>query len=115
MIKETTEELKKLQKDIQEAHVALEKLNEQYRFEITKSENNVYTGDKDTALMFIEEYLISRAEDDCRGKYNCGQSEYKQNVTINGTKYLCTLTVEYNRHDKTYYYIEYTDFESVEI
>lgn len=115
MIKETTEEFKKLHEAIISDEIELAKLKEQLHFESLKAENNIYNGDKNKALNMVEDYLTGTAESDCEGSYNCGNPEYKQEVIINGTKYLCTLSVEYNRHDKTYYYIEETDFKAVEI
>lgn len=115
MIKETTEEFKKLQESIQEVQKALTELKERFYIESLRAENNIYNGDKSKALNMIENYLEAMAESDCEGSYNCGDSEYEQEVIINDTKYLCTLSVEYNRHDKTYYYIEETDFQVVEI
>jgi hypothetical protein len=74
-----------------------------------KAENNVFES-LDKAVYKIEGMLESRANQDCEGSHNCGQDEYTQEFMVAGVKYIGTLKVEYNRHDKTYYYVESSDF-----
>ena len=50
------------------------------------------------------------AFEDCEGAGNCGMDKYTQEFIVGDMHYIATLTVEYNRHDKTYYYIDETDF-----
>lgn len=73
------------------------------------AENNVYD-DLGSAESDVEERLGKQAFRDCQGAHNCGQDSYAQEFMVNGKKYRGTLTCEYNRHDKTYYYVESQDF-----
>lgn len=50
--------------------------------------------------------LLSRANEDCEGSYCCGNDEYEQDFLVDGKEYTATMSFEYGRHDKTYYYIE---------
>jgi len=63
--------------------------------------------------------LRAKAREDCEGAYNwaynCGLDEYTQEFIVGSTKYLGTAKFEYNRHDKTYYYIERCTFSHKEI
>ncbi|EJO27457.1 hypothetical protein QWC_31731 [Achromobacter marplatensis] len=58
----------------------------------------------------VEEMLRGRAHEDCEGSYNCGAEVYDQEFMVDGVKYVGTLKCEYNRHDKTYYYLEEAEF-----
>jgi hypothetical protein len=62
------------------------------------------------ALSTVEDKLLSRAHQDCEGSHNCGADSYEQGFIVDGVEYLGTLSVEYNRHDKTYYYIDGSKF-----
>lgn len=84
-----------------------------YQFD-TSIENNVYSS-LEEAEGEIEDKLLQEAFEDCQGAYNCGAPEYTQLFMVDGKKYLATLTVEYNRHDKTYYYIDGSDFQITEV
>jgi len=79
-----------------------------YDFSI-KAENNVYASIKD-ALSDIEIDLLDQAKADCEGAYNFGNDEYTQLFMVDSMTYLATLTVEYNRYDKKYYYIDVSEF-----
>jgi hypothetical protein len=68
-------------------------------------ENNVYES-KEEAEDYLTEELLERARKDCEGSYNCGHEQYTQDFIVNGYPYRATLEVEYNRHDKTYYYVD---------
>ena len=71
-------------------------------------ENNVFESlEKAESL---EDVLRGRAHEDCEGAGNCGAEEYMQEFMVDGVVYAATLTVEYNRHDKTYYYIDGSEF-----
>lgn len=72
-------------------------------------ENNRFD-DLDTATSEIEGKLLGIASLDCEGSYNCGKPEYRQQFYVGESKYEGVLTVEYNRHDKTYYFIEESEF-----
>jgi len=71
-------------------------------------ENNVYASLDDACR--LEDVLQHRAHEDCEGSYSCGAPEYTQDFMVDGLVYTEKLTVEYNRHDKTYYYIDNSDF-----
>ena len=60
------------------------------------------------AKISITEVLEEAANDACEGSYKCGKKEYNQNYTLldSPAVYTGKIKVEYNRHDKTYYYVE---------
>jgi hypothetical protein len=70
----------------------------------TSVENNVFAT-LEEACDELEDRLIQFAKEDCEGSYNCGDPEYRQEFLVDGVKYVAILEVEYDRHDKTYYYI----------
>ncbi len=72
-------------------------------------ENNTFE-DYTDAIYTIEGKLAAIAHADCEGSYCCGDDEYEQEFIVNGKHYLGKLSVQYNRHDKTYYYVDETDF-----
>lgn len=73
------------------------------------AENNVFeTIEK--AVRAVENKLKSQAKEDCEGSYNCGDESYSQEFIVDGVKYVGTLTLDYDRHDKTYYYINGSEF-----
>jgi hypothetical protein len=76
---------------------------------ISAPENNVFDSLED-AVETIENRLRGQAGEDCEGSYNCGSDEYEQEFIVNGIRYLGTLQCEYNRHDKTYYYLDGAEF-----
>lgn len=75
----------------------------------TSIENNVFDS-MEAAEGTLEERLYKQAHADCEGSYNCGQDEYTQDFIVEGKRFRATLKCEYNRHDKTYYYIDGSDF-----
>jgi len=79
-------------------------------------ENNQYD-DHDDAEAHIDERYQGIAREACEGSYCYGESEYKQRYQIKGspTIYEATITFEYNRHDKTYYYIDGSDYSYAEV
>jgi hypothetical protein len=76
---------------------------------IAARENNVFAS-VDIAEYEIERRLECMAGNDCEGAGNCGLDEYIQEFIVDGVLYLATYKVEYNRHDKTYYYIDSSEF-----
>jgi hypothetical protein len=102
----TREELKEA---IVQANAALTTAKAALEVFEAKAENNVFQS-LDTANYKVEGMLESRAHQDCEGSHNCGDPEYTQEFMVDGTKYIGTLRVEYNRHDKTYYYIESSEY-----
>ena len=77
-------------------------------------EANVYDN-LENALNWIENDLMIQAHADCEGSHNCGKPEYTRNFIIDGKFYRATLAVDYNRHDKTYYYVDGSQFSYAEI
>lgn len=77
-------------------------------------ENNRFN-DLDTALGTIEDALREEAYEDCQGAYNCGSDTYSREFYVGDTLYRGTADFEYNRHDKTYYYIEECNFTYEEV
>lgn len=63
----------------------------------------------------LEEVLRDRAYEDCQGAYNVGDSEYRQEFFVGDKRYIAIAEVEYNRHDKTYYYIDGFEFRIEEV
>jgi len=76
-----------------------------YKFD-TLAENNVFETLK-IAESKLSDLLRERAHEDCEGAYNCGDEEYSQEFIVDNEKYIAIATIEYNRHDKTYYYVDY--------
>lgn len=77
-------------------------------------ENNRFD-DLQVALDTVEDDLRSQAYDDCQGAYNCGDDSYSKDFYVGDTLYRGTAEFEYNRHDKTYYYIEECTFTYEEV
>ena len=72
-------------------------------------ENNVFAT-LEEAEGVLEGRMRARAFSDCEGAHNCGQDQYTQEFIVDGKHYMATAKFEYNRHDKTYYYIDGCDF-----
>ena len=98
---ELTQAVKDAQAQLSAAQAALDAWE-------TLPENNIFGSPDDAAA--LEDVLLGRASADCEGSYNCGSPEYTQECLIDGVLYVAKLTCEYNRHDKTYYYVEDSDF-----
>jgi hypothetical protein len=77
-------------------------------------ENNRFD-DLQVALDTVEDDLRSQAYDDCQGAYNCGDDSYSKEFYVGDTLYRGTAEFEYNRHDKTYYYIDECNFTYEEV
>ena len=75
-------------------------------------ENNVFAS-MEEAESKVENALLKRARNDCEGAHNCGAETYTRGFIVDGVAYIGTLSVEYNRHDKTYYYVDEYEFTSV--
>ena len=72
-------------------------------------ENNVFDS-LEAAEAELGDSLYGRASADCEGSYNCGDESYEQEFIVDDVPYVAVLTCEYNRHDKTYYYIDEHEF-----
>jgi hypothetical protein len=108
------EAIQKIQDQIKVSEVLLEQLNEILLIELKKPENNIFE-DLLFASAEIEDVLYVRALNACEGSYNCGLKEYEQLFMVGDKNYKGILEVEYNRHDKTYYYIDGTNFKVEEV
>lgn len=97
---------------VKSAEIALFSAKEALQNFLDLPENNVYV-DLLTATKLVERKLQEKAFNDCEGADNCGLESYEQLFMVNDDTYLGTLYCEYNRHDKTYYYIEDSRFEYV--
>jgi len=74
-----------------------------------RPENNVYASLEEAAGP-LEDILGALAFQDCEGAHNCGSPEYTREFMVDGKVYIAKLEVEYNRHDKMYYYVDGTEF-----
>lgn len=65
----------------------------------------------------IEDVLCSEAHNDCEGSYNRGNDEYTQEYQLidSDVIYLGKIEVEYNRHDKTYYFVDEVEYSYSEV
>lgn len=77
-------------------------------------ERNVFDTLED-ALDEMREVLHQRASDDCEGSYNVGYDTYTQDFYVGDKRYQAWIEVEYDRHDKTYYYVDRIEFGHMEI
>ena len=90
---------------VKDASEKLEKAKSELLAFEASAENNRFD-DADNAREVIEDKLRSYADADCEGAYNCGEETYTQRYYVGEVMYLCTAEFEYNRHDKTYYYVD---------
>lgn len=95
--------------DVKAAQAALTKAQAALANFDALAENNVFAS-LDEAIGVIEDKLLSQASNDCEGSYNCGDETYSQEFIVDGQHYVGTLHCEYNRHDKTYYYVDSHEF-----
>lgn len=79
-------------------------------------ENNQYESHESAERVIFNRYE-NIAGEACEGSYCCGASEYKQQYQISGNPavFEATVSFEYNRHDKTYYYIDDSDYSYKEV
>ena len=104
----STQTRETLKAEINAAKKALEAAQQAYDEFDQAAENNVFASLEDAES--LEEVLADRAFQDCQGAYNCGSPSYEQEFMVDGVAYVATLKCEYNRHDKTYYYLEEREF-----
>jgi hypothetical protein len=76
---------------------------------ITSPENNVFEA-LDQALSILEDRMEDVAREACEGSHCMGLDVYTQEFIVDDVHYLATLKCEYNRHDKTYYYLDEREF-----
>lgn len=91
--------IKAARKNLQAAELAYEEWK-------SSPEQNVFES-VEKAEAELDERFRDLASEECEGAHNCGADEYTQDFMVGGQKYRFTAEVEYNRHDKTYYYVEY--------
>lgn len=103
-----------LERAIQDAKKNLESAQAELSAYDSLPENNRFD-DLDDALGTIEDQLRDLAFADCQGACNCGDASYSKEFYVGDTLYRGTAEFEYNRHDKTYYYIEECDFTYEEV
>lgn len=99
---ELREELKKATQRVTEIESAIFAID-------AAPENNVFSS-LEEAGQVLAERLHDEALEDCEGAGNCGADAYLQEFIVDGVHYIGTLSVEYGRHDKTYYYIDDIDW-----
>lgn len=71
--------------------------------------NNVFPTLREAAKV-LERALTEEAAEACEGSGNFGMDQYTRACTVDCVEYLACLDVEYNRHDKQYYYVETAHF-----
>lgn len=104
-----TEKLVTLSNTIADLQKQIDAANAEYYALSISVDNNVYAN-LEFALAAMEEMMRNEAHEDCEGSYNCGAGEYTRDFKVDDVIYTATLKVEYNRHDKTYYYVDGTTF-----
>ena len=72
-------------------------------------ENNVYSSIEEATE--LEETLSAYAHAACEGSHRFGNSSYSREFMVGEDRYVAKLeNIQYNRHYKTYYYIDDYDF-----
>ena len=110
----SNEKLRQLQQDIEYKAKELELAKQALCAYEDSPERNIYSS-LDEAEDIITKKLYTQAREDCEGSYNCGAESYEQEFSVLGKKYLATMTFEYNRYDKQYYYIDESEYSYKEI
>ena len=97
-------------------HKAIAKLEQSLDDFDSLIENNQYTDQKDAEYSITNRFSCI-AYEQCEGAGNCGLPMFKQRYQITGNPntFEATVEFEYNRHDKTYYYIDGTRYSYVQI
>ena len=103
----------KLLKEIKEAEQVVKNLYNALGEFNARAENNIYASLAEAAK--IEDVLETEASDACAGSGNCGLESYTQLFMVGDKTYQATLHVEYNRHDKQYYYVDGSKFTIEEV
>ena len=110
----SNEKLQQLQQNIVDKAKELELAKQTLRAYEDSPERNIYSS-LDEAEGNLTEKLFSQAREDCVGRGNFGAESYEQEFSVLGKKYLATMTFEYNRLDKQYYYIDESEYSYKEI
>lgn len=94
-----------LEARVKEAEKALEEAINNLGEWANLIENNVFDSIED-AEQTLEEELREDAHSQCAGAYMYGPEQYVQPFRVLDKDYVFVMDVEYNRHDKTYYYVD---------
>jgi hypothetical protein len=94
-----------LDREVSRARIALAAAGRALELFESRPENNVFASVEEAASA-LENRLMDKAHDDCEGSHNCGLDVYTQEFIVDGKHYIAKLKCEYNRHDKTYYYVD---------
>jgi hypothetical protein len=108
-----SEERKQLEANVAAAEVALKAAQDALTAFVARPENWRFDSVDDAGKLEIA--LLDLAHNDCEGSYNFGADEYRQQCYIGDKLYVAILTVEYGRHDKTYYYVDGHEFRIEEV
>jgi hypothetical protein len=106
--------LAEINNEIVELKKNLESLQETKQILQLSREYNMYSNQNE-AKNRVEGLLEDLANNDCEGSYTCGLAYYSCDYSANGKNFLCVATPEYNRHDKTYYYVDSIKFDHLEV
>ena len=106
---EQVEIIEDFEKNIVELNATLKNLQKDFDRVVNSPWYNVFA-DMASAEIYLENKLEDEAFLDCEGAGNVGDWRYEQEFIVNDKHYVARLDVEYNRHDKTYYYIDCTNF-----
>jgi len=90
---------------VKEAAAALEKLKERLENFDSLVENNVFDSIEEAEDALTERFY-NVASEACEGSYCFGEREYTQEFVVDEERWMFRLEVEYNRHDKQYYYVD---------
>jgi hypothetical protein len=69
----------------------------------------------DDATSTLEDLMNDWAHEACEGSHCMGMDEYTQEFIVDGKHYIAKLECEYDRHDKTYYYVYGSTFSYSEV
>ena len=106
MRSELIQNIKKIELELYAAQQSLAEFD-------SKAENNSFDS-LDEGSSNIEATLENRAHENCGDGY-CGDNRITQEFIVGDKKYLGVMIVEYNRHDKRYYYVDELSFRVEEI
>jgi hypothetical protein len=105
-------EREQLVQAIEAQQQVLNRLNEQLAEYDSAPERHIYSSLEEAQDELVD-FLREQAAEDCEGSYNCGSDYYEQEFIVDGVHYIGRIDVEYNRHDKTYYFIEESRYSYV--
>ena len=97
--------IKELQAELIMAQQVVESITKQL-VEVEQDISNHIYSSFDEAESFLYNMFDNLAHEDCEGSDNCGSGLYTQDFIVDGVSYTAFGEYEYNRHDKTYYYVD---------